>query len=444
MSVQSLFSDLVNSDYYPHSVSVFAEHIPQDWLQLATQHANQVTLRRRKLVSEHVLWLVVGMAFFRNEPLIEIARRMNISLDGQAIDTVLAKSALTQARQRLGSESLAWLFRHSGKQWASERYPDDSWHGLQVFAIDGAVFRTSDPQELRDHFGSGNTATDRQTPYPMCRVVTVMNVHSHVLLDAQISPYRTNEMRLVSDMLDKLPDNSITLLDKGFFSATLLHHIHDKGHQRHWLLPMRKGCKYQVIETYGEGDQLIEMTVSPQARKQHPELGETWQARAVTYQLGQSSKTVLTSLPAEQFETKAVAELYHQRWQIELGFRDIKSSMQHNTLTLRSKTVELVYQELWGLLLAYNLIRREASLAAVSHGYSPCEVSFKFACQFIAAELINMAVAVSPGNTAKRLKNLRGNIAILFLKKRPRPSRPRAVKISKTRYPINYNASPLK
>ncbi|HET8807195.1 MAG TPA: IS4 family transposase [Methylophaga sp.] len=444
MSVQSLLSDLVSSDYYPQSVSVFAEHIPHDCLQLATQHANQVTVRRRKLVSEYVLWLVVGMAFFRNEPLIEIARRMNISLDGQSVDTVLAKSALTQARQKLGSESMAWLFRHSGEHWATERYPDDTWQGLQVFAIDGALFRTADTPELRDHFGSGNTGSDRQTPYPLCRVVTVMNVHSHVLLDAQINSYRTNEMKLASDMLDKLPDNSITLLDKGFFSAALLHQIHDKGHQRHWLLPMRKSCKYEVVADYGDGDQLIEMHTSPAARKQHPELPDKWQARAVTYQLGQDSKTVLTSLPADHFEAKTVAALYHQRWQIELGFRDIKSSMQHNALTLRSKTVEWVCQELWGSLLAYNLIRREASLAAVSHGYSPDDVSFKFACQFITAELINMAVAVSPANTPKRLKNLRGNIAILFLKKRPRPSRPRAVKMSKTRYPVNYNASPLK
>lgn len=66
------------------------------------------------------------MAFFRNEPLIEIARRMNISIDGEAVDTVMAKSALTQARQKLGSESLAWLFRHSAGQWATERYPGDS------------------------------------------------------------------------------------------------------------------------------------------------------------------------------------------------------------------------------------------------------------------------------------------------------------------------------
>ncbi|PIB83761.1 hypothetical protein CS296_24070, partial [Pseudomonas syringae pv. actinidiae] len=56
---------------------------------------------------------------------------------------------------------------------------------------------------------------------------------------------------------------------------------------------------------------------------------------------------------------------------------------QDNALTLRSKTVDLVYQELWGLLLAYNVVRREASQAAVAHKRAPSEISFKFACQHI-------------------------------------------------------------
>lgn len=43
------------------------------------------------------------------------------------------------------------------------------------------------------------------------------------------------------------------------------------------------------------------------------------------------------------------------------GFRDIKSSLQNNAVILRSKKVELIYQEVWGLLLAYNVVRQEAS-----------------------------------------------------------------------------------
>ena len=143
-------------------------------------------------------------------------------------------------------------------------------------------------------------------------------------------------------------------------------------------------------------------------------------------------KTVFTSLPAKHYSAQQVARLYHERWAIELGFRDIKCSMQNNTMTLRSKKVGLIYQELWGLLLAYNLIRREASLAAVEHHRAPSDIRFKFAFQFIATQLIVMAGAVSLGHIPRRLKELRGYLANLFLEKRPSPSRPRTVKISKT------------
>lgn len=155
-------------------------------------------------------------------------------------------------------------------------------------------------------------------------------------------------------------------------------------------------------------------------------------------------KWCLPHFLGEKYDAQSVAELYHERWEIELVYRDIKSSMQHNALVLRSKTVELVYQELWGLLLGYNLVRREASQAAVEHGRLPNEISFKYAGQFIASQLKVMSKAVSLGNTPKRLKSLRGDLSILFIDKRPKPSRPRAVKISKTRYPVNRYAAPLK
>ncbi|WP_155730515.1 transposase, partial [Pseudoalteromonas luteoviolacea] len=100
-----------------------------------------------------------------------------------------------------------------------------------------------------------------------------------------------------------------------------------------------------------------------------------------------------TSLPRDKFSANDIANLYHERSEIELSYHDIKSSMQHNAITLRSKTVELVYQKLLGLMLGYNLIRREASLAAVSHKRAPNEISFKYACQFIGSQLKVMANA---------------------------------------------------
>jgi hypothetical protein len=118
--------------------------------------------------------------------------------------------------------------------------------------------------------------------------------------------------------------------------------------------------------------------------------------------------------------------------------------MQQNAMTLRSKKVELIYQEVWGLLLAYNVIRREASQAAEAFGRAPSDIRFKPACQYIAVQLIVMAAANPVSATGRRLAELRKGVGGLFLDHRPRPSRPRTVKISKTRFPVDRKAAPLK
>jgi len=425
-------------------LSTFAQHIPVEWVESALHLSSAATIRRRRLPADQVLWLVLGMALFRNEPVSEVARRLNICAQGLASDRLMARSGVSQARQRLGAKPVEWLFRQTGAVWGQERYPGDDWQGLQVLAADGAVLRTPDNAALRAHFGSGNTGTDRQTPYPMMRVVALMNVRSHVLLDAQLSPYRRSEIRLADDFIDRIPDHSVTLFDKGFWSADLLLGVAAGGAQRHWLIPARKGLVSETLQTYNADDQLLQMRVSPQARKRHPGLPATWDVRAVSYSHKGKRKTVYTSLPAARYDTDAVARLYQERWEIEVGFRDIKSSLQHNAVTLRSKTVSLIYQEVWGLLLGYNVIRREASQAALAHGQAPARVRFKFAYQYIAAQLIVMAAAQPLSRTGARLSELRAGIGHLFLDDRSRPLRPRSVKMSKTRYPVNRQAAPLK
>jgi len=118
--------------------------------------------------------------------------------------------------------------------------------------------------------------------------------------------------------------------------------------------------------------------------------------------------------------------------------------MQQNAVTLRSKKVDLIYQEVWGMLLTYNIIRREAAAAAVAFERSPSEIRFKPVCQYIAVQLIVMASANPLSRTGKRLFELRSGVGSLFLERRSRPTTPRTVKISKTRYPVDRNAAPLK
>ena len=443
MSIQQQLLDL--GDLFNFSdLSTFTQNIPVEWVSSALELSSQATIRRRRLPSDQVLWLVLGMALFRDEPVHEVARRLNICAQGLASLDLPARSGISQARARLGADPIEDLFRKCGQHWGAERYPDDDWQGLQVLAVDGALLRTADTPELRAHFGSGNTGTERQTPYPLMRLVALMNVRSHIMLDARLSPYRRGEMRLAEDFIEKIPDRSVTLLDKGFWGADLLLSLAGNGTERHWLTPSRSNLVAEEVERYNPHDRLLEMRISPQARKKNPALPTHWRVREVSYEHQGKMKTVLTSLPATAYSTKAVAELYQERWEIELGFRDLKSSMQRNAVTLRSKTIELVYQEVWGLLLAYNIIRREASQAAVAYGRAPSEIRFKPACHYIAAQLIVMAAAQPASATGRRLSQLRSGVASLFLEHRPRPTTPRTVKISKTRYPVDRKAAPLK
>ena len=428
----------------PPSAQLFAEHLPAEWIQHCLTLSDHATVRRRRLPGDMVVWMVICMAFFRKEPVTDVVRRLSLSADGEAGEKLLARSAITQARQRVGAAPLQWLFHQTAQTWGAEHYPKDDWHGLQLFAVDGAQFRTQDEPELREYYGSANTATERQSAYPVMRLVALMNLGSHILLDAATAPYRRSEILMAQSMITALPDNSITLFDKLFYSAELLLTLNKQGHNRHWLLPARKNVVAETEESYGAGDRLVKLKISPQARKKNPSLPEYWYARAVTYELNGTEKTVLTSLPADRYKAKDVAELYHSRWEIEVGFRNIKSSLLDNALVLRSRKVELLEQEVWGMLLAYNLIRREATRAAEKHKRAPAEISFKFAFQFIATELIVLGNTSSPGTIPKRLEHLRGSLEVLFITKRPRPSRPRAVKISKTRYPVNRHAAPLK
>ncbi len=64
-----------------------------------------------------VIWMVVAMTFFRNEPITDVVRRLNLSADGEAGMDVLASSAITRARQRVGAAPVEWIFRQTAKTW---------------------------------------------------------------------------------------------------------------------------------------------------------------------------------------------------------------------------------------------------------------------------------------------------------------------------------------
>ncbi len=108
-------------------------------------------MRRRKLPAAHVVWLVIGLALFRNQPIWHVVRQLDLTLDGQPI---AAPRAALQGRQRLGQELLQQLFTLLARAWTSGSCaPCERVLGLRVLAVDGVVWPTLDTPENRQSLG---------------------------------------------------------------------------------------------------------------------------------------------------------------------------------------------------------------------------------------------------------------------------------------------------
>jgi hypothetical protein len=393
------------------------------------------TLRRRRLPADQVLWLILGMALMRDRPIVEVASRLGLALPGKRGPTA-SPAAVSQARTRLGPKPLKWLFEHCSKHWALDSARRHAWRGLALFAGDGTTQRVPDSPANRAHFGGQACGPGVQSGYPLIRLFTLTAARSHLLYAMGFGPYDSEHV-YAKPLWQALPDHSLTLLDRGFFGANILIPLQRAGTERHWMTRAKKNLRWTVVRKLGRGDALVELVISPQAREADPSLPERWLVRAIEYQRrGFAPQVVLTSLlDAVKYPAKEVVERYHERWEIELGYDEIKTEMLDREESLRSLSPEAVEQEVWGIGLTYNLVRLEMERAAEELGVKPNRISFVMALRWIEDEWVWCANA-SPGSIPKNLARLRENLKRLVLP--PRRSQrhyPRAVKITLSKYP---------
>jgi hypothetical protein len=419
----------------PPSVDTFRKHIDFAWVEEALLATGTATLRRRRLPAEQVVWLVLGMALFRNRPVSEVVAKLDLALPGSRGPTV-ARSAVSQARRRLGSEPMQHLFERCADHWTRSSAARHAWRGLSLFGVDGTTLRLPDSDENRAHFGSQDTGGRGISGYPLARVVALMALRSHLLAAVRFGPYDTSERSYAMDLWSSVPDSALVIVDRLFVDAGALIPLHREGRERHWLVRARKNNTWRVVRRLGPKDELVEMTVSDAARSHDPSLPKTWMMRAIEHRRkGSEPKTLLTSLTdAEKWPASEIAALYHERWEIELGFDEVKTEVLAREETIRSKSPDAVRQELWGILLAYNLVRLEMMQIADEANVLPIQVSFVAALRLICDEWLWCAVA-SPGAIPRHLKNLRAAVSDFILPdRRSARSYPRAVKIKMSNY----------
>lgn len=418
----------------PEEFSQFAKDVAPEWVTGALSATGTATLRKRRLPVEQVPWLVIGMALFRDRPITEVVNKLDLAMPAPTGPTV-ARSAVVQARDRLGEAPMAWLFAHSAETWAHESAASDRWRGLALYGVDGTTMRVSDTEENRDHFGLPPSGNRGASGYPMVRLAALMALRSHLLAAASFGPYNHGEYWYAADLWPCLPDHSLVVVDRNFWSPGLLISLAREGSNRHWLIRAKSDLKYERVKRLGKNDELVEVNVSRVARSKDPSLPTSFTVRLIKYQRkGFRPQWLITSLlDADTYPAAEIVGLYHERWELELGYDEVKTEMLEG-IPLRSKSVDRVRQEIWGLLIAYNLVRLEMARVADEAGVPPTRISFVSVFRMICDEWLWCAIA-SPGAIPRHLRNLRQKISLFVLpSRRSERSYPRAVKVKMSGY----------
>ncbi len=301
--------------------------------------------------------------------------------------------------------------------------------------VDGTTVSMADTPENQAVFPQSRS----QKPglgFPICRLLAMFCLSSGAVLDAAISATLgkgTDEQTLLRSLLDRLEAGSVLIGDAFFPTYFLLAELKRRGvdgifeqhGSRHLSTDFRCGSRL------GERDHVIEY--------EKPKLKPSWMTevdyaqapdRLTVRELHVGGKTLVTTLLcAKQAPKNELKLLYRRRWQVELDFRHLKTTMGMDVLS--SKSPAMAVKEIWVHLLAYNLIRRMMLQAARIEGVQPHLLSFKHALQLCIAW--RHAVTHLDSNAANLLLCL---IARRRVGKRPGRIEPRAIKRRPKPFPL--------
>jgi hypothetical protein len=303
-------------------------------------------------------------------------------------------SSYCEARQRLPEAVIVRLVRETARRTDARALGDWLWKGRSVILVDGTTASMPDssanqkayPQSRAQGIGLG---------FPLVRRVALISLATGVVRDLALGPYHgkeTGETALFRTLWSGLGSGEIVLGDRVFGSYFGIAGLSEQGvdglfrmHQRR-KFDFRRGRRLGVLDHVvswprpARPDWMDEATYA-----QIPEGLTVRELRVTVDQPGfrvNELVLVTTLLDAGRYTKREIAELFLERWNIELDFRSIKDVLQMDVL--RCMTPEMVRKEIWMHLLAYNLIRGVMRDAAQAHEKSPRRLSFKAALQTMA------------------------------------------------------------
>ena len=309
-------------------------------------------------------------------------RRLTAGLHGVGVLTPSA-SALCQARQRLGSAPVRALFDLLRGPAATTATAHVFWRGRLLCAIDGTTMSVPDsPANVARyvrhrgiHGGSG---------YPMMRLSALVACGTRSVIDAVFGPTSTGEIAHAHRLTDSLRAGMLLLADRNFAAADLVTALAATGADL--LIRCKTSRRLPVIARCRDGSYLS-LLGGVRVRVIDAEISITTSAGRHT----SGYRLITTLLDHHRHPAAELMTLYHQRWEIETTYLELKSSILGGRV-LRARTPDGVEQEVYALLITHQLLRTAMVDATDSRpGIDPDRASFTTALHAARDQVIQAA-----------------------------------------------------
>ena len=391
-------------------LGVVSARFNRDLLEEVLNRSERREKRVRRLPAHVMIRYVVAMGLFAAESYDEVMRRLvgNLRRLGCWDDDwqVPTASAITQARQRLGVEPVKMLFDRACVPLATPGTKGAWLARRRLMAIDASSLDVADTDANVERFGRMGSGP-KASAYPKLHVAALAECGSHAIVGAVLGGCRTGERSLVTDLAARVGPGMLVLADAGLFSFELFTSFAATGADLAWRVGASVSLGHVRWLPDGSYQALIYRPgLSPERRTRLVEQARTGQdvcadlarlVRVVEYTVPERNPegeliAVVTTL-TDQHEVPAMelAGAYQQRWEEESALDEIKTDLRGRGEVLRSKTPDLVEQQMWGLLLAHYAIRALLHDAADPAGYDPDRMSFVKGLRVMRRQLTDQA-----------------------------------------------------
>ncbi|MHC4676736.1 MAG: IS4 family transposase [Planctomycetota bacterium] len=366
------------------------------------------------------------------------SHRLRLGLRPISTDT----GGYCKSRKRLPEQLFKKLFQRTGQRLTKQVARKDLWHGRPVKVVDGSHCSMPDTPSNQKAFGQ----PPGQAPgcgFPTLAFVGVFCLATGAAIECVLGGWALHDLSLFCLVRTAFEAGDILLADRGFCCYVEMALMQKQAVDTVVRLHQRRKTDFRRGHILGIEDHIVIWT-KPQnpprrlRKKDFCSLPETLAVREIRYRVevkGFRTQTITlatTLLDAEVYPPEDLADLYFQRWIVELDFRHIKITMQMDVL--RCKSPQMVRKELWCHLLAYNLIRHVMWEAEQMKGVCPGRTSFKGTIQYLISFRAFFSV------TTRQQKKVLLNQLLDLIATQEVPYRPNRVEPRvKKRRPKKYN-----